>query len=84
MHSWICGAFGLWYGVSKCGESSAGCGVQWNVSGVECQDRSVRSVTLGVHGGEKSGRCGAPGVGEQGWGVTYGVLGMGCRVWSTW
>ena len=46
--------------------SSAGCGVQCNVSGVECQDRTVRFVTLGVDGGERSGGCGAPGVGGQG------------------
>ena len=38
--------------------SSAGCSVQCNVSGVECQDRSVRFVTLGVDGGERGGDVG--------------------------
>ena len=38
--------------------SSAGCGVQCNVSGVECQDRSIRFVILGVDGGEKGGDVG--------------------------
>ena len=49
MHSWICGAFGLWYGVSDVG-CVLWAAVQCNVSGVECQDRSVRFVTLGVGG----------------------------------
>ena len=37
---------------------SAGCGVQCNMSGVECQERSVRFVTLGVDGGERGGEVG--------------------------